>query len=114
MPLRVLITEGSAADCSDAPELLRGMNAEYLLADKGYNTDAIIAKGQRQGMEVLIPPKRNRNIQRPYDKDLYRLWHLERKHIPSPEAMARHCYSLRKKCLFLPRRHSDPLYCHLG
>ena len=76
MPLRVLITEGTAADCSYAPELLKGMRAEYLLADKGYDTDAIVAQTQRQGMEVVIPPKRNRKIQRPYDKNLYRLRHL--------------------------------------
>jgi len=47
-----------------------------LLADKGYDTDAIVAQAQEQGMQVVIPPKRNRKVQRPYDKDLYRLRHL--------------------------------------
>jgi len=27
-------------------------------------------------MEVIIPPKKNRKIQREYDKDLYKLRHL--------------------------------------
>jgi transposase len=28
------------------------------------------------GMQAVIPPKRNRKIQRDYDKDLYKLRHL--------------------------------------
>ena len=76
MPVRVLITEGTAADCSHASELIKDISAEHLLADKGYDTDAIVAQAQEQGMQVVIPPKRNRKIQRPYDKDLYRLRHL--------------------------------------
>jgi len=76
MPIRVLITEGTAADCSYASELIKGISAQHLLADKGYDTDAIVAQAQEQGMQVVIPPKRNRKVQRPYDKDLYRLRHL--------------------------------------
>ena len=37
MPIRVIVTKGAAADCSQALELIDGMKAEYLLADKGYD-----------------------------------------------------------------------------
>jgi len=47
-----------------------------LLADLGYDTDAIIAQVQDQGMKAVIPPKRNRKIQREYDEYLYKLRHL--------------------------------------
>jgi len=47
-----------------------------LLADKGYDTDAIVEQAKHQGMEVVIPPKRNRKEQREHDKDLYKLRHL--------------------------------------
>jgi len=46
------------------------------LADKGYDSDAIVAKAESQHMEVVIPPKKNRVEQRAYDKALYRLRHL--------------------------------------
>jgi transposase len=46
------------------------------LADKGYDSNAILAKAEQQGMVAVIPPKKNRKIQRAYDKDLYTLRHL--------------------------------------
>jgi transposase len=48
----------------------------YLLADKAYDSDAIIEKAKMQGMEVVIPPKSNRKVQRKYDKEIYKLRHL--------------------------------------
>ena len=56
--------------------LIEGLTAEHLLADKGYDADAIIDQAVRQGMKPQIPPKSNRKIQREYDKALYRLRHL--------------------------------------
>jgi transposase len=47
-----------------------------LLADRGYDTDSIIAQASTAGMEVVIPPKKNRKVQREYDKHLYKLRHL--------------------------------------
>ena len=44
MPLRVIITDGPTADCTQAPALVDGMSAEHLIADKGYDTDAIVAQ----------------------------------------------------------------------
>jgi transposase len=55
--------------------LITGLTAEYLLADKGYDTDDIIKQALKQGMEPVIPTKRNRTCQRKYDKALYRLRH---------------------------------------
>lgn len=52
------------------------MSAEHLLADKGYDSDAIVEQAQRQGMQVQIPARKNRNQQRDYDKHLYKLRHL--------------------------------------
>jgi len=47
-----------------------------LLADRGYDSNQIIDKACQQGINVVIPPKKNRNEQREYDKDLYKLRHL--------------------------------------
>ncbi len=50
--------------------------AEHLLADRGYDTNAIIEQAEKQGMKPVIPPKKNRSIQREYDEELYKLRHL--------------------------------------
>jgi len=76
LPVRMLITAGTTADCSQAQHLIEGIDAENLLADRGYDTDAIVKQAEDMGMQVVIPPKKNRKVQRKYDKDLYKLRHL--------------------------------------
>jgi transposase len=76
MPVRAIITQGTTADCTQASRLIEGLTAEALLADKGYDTDAILEQAKNQGMEPVIPPKKNRKIQREYDEELYKLRHL--------------------------------------
>ena len=55
LPVRVLVTSGTTADCTVADELIEGFEAQYLLADKGYDTDAIVKQAHRQGMTPVIP-----------------------------------------------------------
>ena len=76
MPIRVIITEATRADCAEANELIDGFEAKYLIADKGYDSDSIVEKAKSQGMQVVIPPRKNRKDQRKYDKHLYRHRHL--------------------------------------
>jgi len=56
--------------------LIDGIFAEWLLADKGYDTNAIIEKAISQNMKVVIPPMKHRRVQRDYDTYLYKLRHL--------------------------------------
>lgn len=56
--------------------MIKGSKTQVLIADKGYDTDAIVEQAQAAGMEVVIPPKSNRKHQRPYDSYLYKLRHL--------------------------------------
>ena len=76
MPLRVIITQGTTADCTQASRLIEGLSAEYLLADRGYDSNAILDQAENQGMKAVIPPKKSRTVQRSYDKDLYKARHL--------------------------------------
>jgi transposase len=55
---------------------MEGIAAEHLLADRGYDTNAILQQAAKQGMKPVIPPKKNRKIQREYDRYLYKLRHL--------------------------------------
>ena len=56
--------------------MIEGFAAQYLLADRGYDTNEIITVAQSSGMEAVIPPKKNRKEQRAYDRHLYKLRHL--------------------------------------
>ena len=76
LPVRVLITQGTTADCTQAGRLIEGLSADYLLADRGYDSNALIDQATSQNMEPVIPPKKNRLVQRPYDQELYKLRHL--------------------------------------
>ena len=76
MPVRVIITQGSDADCQQALPLMAGITADYLLADRGYDAQYIVEQARRQGMEPVIPSRKNRREQRDYDKHLYKLRHL--------------------------------------
>ena len=67
-----LITGGQVNDCTQAIELLGQHKAEAVLADKGYDADAIVEYVEASGAKAVIPPKRNRKVQREYDKDLYK------------------------------------------
>ncbi|MFV0508163.1 MAG: IS5 family transposase [Shewanella algae] len=76
LPVRVFITKGTRADCTQASLLIDGIDAEYLLADRGYDSNAILQKATEQDMEPVIPPRKNRREQRSYDENLYKLRHL--------------------------------------
>ena len=57
--------------------LLKGMQADAVLADKGYDADYVIKAMENMGAVMVIPPKSNRETQRKYDAELYK----ERSHI---------------------------------
>jgi transposase len=76
MPIRAIVTDGTTADCTKAAELIDGLDAKYLLADKGYDSDQIVNSAINQGIIPVIPPKSNRKTPRIYDKDLYKHRHL--------------------------------------
>ena len=53
------------------------MDADYLLADKAYDTDAILGVCAQLGVEAVMPANRNRKRARKHDEYLYRhrRWH---------------------------------------
>ena len=76
MPVRVLVTAGTVADCEVAPDLLTGFTADVVIADKGYDSYEIVDMIERSGAEAVIPPRKNRKWPRLYDKHLYKLRHM--------------------------------------
>ncbi len=72
LPVRLIGTPGQRHDIAFAHDLVEDIDAEALLADKGYDANHLVEKMEEKGAKVVIPPKRDRKIQRPYDSGLYK------------------------------------------
>ena len=57
MPVRLGLTEGTVADCTQAHWQIADLPAQYLLVDWGYDTNTIGAGALAQGMEPVEPPQ---------------------------------------------------------
>jgi transposase len=71
-PIRLIGSAGQRNDIAFAHELVDGIKADATIADKGYDADHLCDRLAQMGVDVVIPPKRNRKIQRPYDVHLYK------------------------------------------
>ena len=72
LPLEFRITPGQAGEYAPAAELLANQRAEAVIADRGYDADALVAQSESLGAVAVIPPKRNHKQQRAYDRELYK------------------------------------------
>jgi transposase len=71
-PLRLILTPGQASEYGQADDLIDSFDANYVLADKGYDSNDFIRKIESQGAVAVVPPRSNRLSQREYDKDIYK------------------------------------------
>jgi len=72
LPVELTLTAGQAADVTQAEALLECQPAEVVIADKGYDSDAVVERIEASGAEAVIPPRSNRKRQRPYDRERYK------------------------------------------
>jgi transposase len=72
LPVRFVLSGGEVHDVKVAPSLIEGLEAEHLLADKGYDSRAFVAAVEAEGMTVLIPSRKNSLEPRSYDPVIYR------------------------------------------
>ena len=68
----MLLTPGQRNDVTQAEALLDGYAPGAVLADRGYDADAILQLIREAGAEPVIPPKSDRVEARVYDAELYR------------------------------------------
>jgi transposase len=57
---------------TQAEALIEGHEAGAVIADKAFDSDALVRAVERRGAEAVIPPKKNRKVRRGYDKHLYK------------------------------------------
>ena len=79
-PTGFVLSGGQASDLVGADQLLPGLPADALLADKAYDADervlAVLAVLAAAEVTAVIPPKRNRVMPREYDREWYQARHL--------------------------------------
>lgn len=71
-PLRLIATEGQVSDISCANELVENLRAGAVIADKGYDSNAIVESIRTTRAKAVIPPRSNRKTKRRYSRVLYR------------------------------------------
>jgi transposase len=70
--VRLILTPGNVADCTQAAPLLKEIGAVSVLADKGYDTNTSVQLITDKNANVVIQPKANGNVQRLCGFALYR------------------------------------------
>ena len=71
-PIDFILTGGEVHNSVYANDLLDDKNADFVLADKAYDSEKILEKISEISATAVIPPKSNRIIQREYDKHYYK------------------------------------------
>lgn len=76
LPLDFILTAGQRHDVTQAPALLEGRQADYVIADTSYDADDLLALILSQGAIPVIPARKNRTQIRDFDVHLYKERHL--------------------------------------
>ncbi len=72
--MRLILTEGQAADITSAAELIEGLRAKAVIADKGYDADAPVQSIRAAGAKAVIPPRSNRLSKLTLQQGLVPVW----------------------------------------
>jgi transposase len=71
-PLRLILSAGQIADIELATDLIADIRTDAVIADKGYDADALVQRIQVSGAQAVIPPRAHRKEIRVYDTHLYK------------------------------------------
>jgi transposase len=71
-PVELIVTPGQVHDSQQATALLAEHKPEYVIADKAYDSDEIIAAIKRRGSTPVIPSLKRRTKQRRLLRKQYR------------------------------------------
>ena len=69
--MKIVLTPGQDADVTPAKTLLQDVPFEVVIADKGYDSQALVDTIEATGAKAVIPPRTNRTHQRDYDHERY-------------------------------------------
>ena len=70
-PLRIIISRGEESDINYAKDLVNNESCEYLLGDRGYDSDDFRSFLENKNITPVIPGRSNRLKEVIYDKYIY-------------------------------------------
>jgi transposase len=71
-PTRFILTGGNESDYTQAVHLIEDQQADFVIADKGYDSQAIVDAIKSKGAEPVIPARSLRKTPREYDRYIYK------------------------------------------
>ncbi len=74
--LRFILTGGERNDITQAEHLVAGFSAEYVIADKGYDSEIFVLRLKGRDAEAVIPSRASNKVRREIDTHLYKERHL--------------------------------------
>ncbi len=75
-PTHIHLTPGNIHDIVEAPALIEAARGDNFIADKGYDSNAVVAAVRAKGMKAVIPPRECRKARRHFDSHVYKERHL--------------------------------------
>jgi transposase len=75
-PTHLHLTPGNIHDVVEAPTLIEAACGDSFIADKGYDSNSVVAAVRAKGMRAVIPPREGRKARRYFDKHTYKERHL--------------------------------------
>jgi transposase len=66
------VTGGQGHEITQAEELVSSGGCKWVIADRGYDSDEFRMRLRQQGIEPVIPGKKNRKIAIDFDKHIYK------------------------------------------
>jgi transposase len=73
--VRFVLLPGQRFDTVGLPPLIEGLAFAALIADKAFDSDAIIADLDTRGAKVVIAQHPRRSVPRPIDREMYKWRH---------------------------------------
>jgi transposase len=70
--VRLALTAGQAHDLRAAPYLLEGLKCRHVVADRGYDADALLNLIRASGAKAHIPSTSRRLVHRSVNRRIYR------------------------------------------
>jgi Transposase DDE domain len=92
-PLRLLLTAGQVSEHTQAEALIAGFSADFVVADKGDDSDAFVEAIKDSGAAPVIPPRSSRKTLREYDEVIYKE-QLGGALVPKTERLPLRCHPL--------------------
>ena len=72
LPVRLSLSPGQFGDPGQVPALIGGLSPAVVIADKGYDSAAVVERVQAAGAEAVIPTQKSRRVQRAIDRERYK------------------------------------------